>query len=61
LAGSQLVGEFLPFFIKIIPFVGSMFSVGLIFILNSSRFEKLIASVYLKEDFRSLHRFLSHK
>jgi len=61
LAGSQLVGEFLPFFVKIVPFLGSMFSVGLIFILNSSKFETFVASIYLNETFRSLHRFLSHK
>lgn len=59
--GAQLEGEFLPFFIKMIPFYGSMFSVLLVFLLNSSVFSSHFASLYKNNVIRSLHRFLSHK
>jgi hypothetical protein len=36
--GAQLAGEFLPLGIKMTPFLGSMFSVAIVFILNSRTF-----------------------
>jgi NADH:ubiquinone oxidoreductase subunit 5 (subunit L)/multisubunit Na+/H+ antiporter MnhA subunit len=56
-----LSGEFLPFFVKMIPFFGSMFSVFLVFLINSFSFSEKVAVMYEKENFRAIHRFLSHK
>ena len=61
LSGAQLSGEFLPFFVKITPFFGSMLSVMLVFFLNSNFFSTAIAALHLNNQLRSLHRFLSHK
>lgn len=43
------------------PFFGSIVSVILVFLLNSSTFSPSFASMYTNEAVRSLHRFLSHK
>jgi proton-translocating NADH-quinone oxidoreductase chain L len=59
--GAQLAGEFLPFFVKMTPFFGSMFSVLLVFLINSSFFATQVSSFYTNRNVRSLHRFLSHK
>jgi NADH:ubiquinone oxidoreductase subunit 5 (subunit L)/multisubunit Na+/H+ antiporter MnhA subunit len=61
LTGAQLDGEFLPFFTKMTPFFGSMFSVMLVFLMNSSTFATKVSGLYTNSGVRSLHRFLSHK
>jgi proton-translocating NADH-quinone oxidoreductase chain L len=61
LTGAQLAGEFLPFSVKMTPFFGSMFSVLLVFILNSKQLAGKASELYTHEKVRSLHRFLSHK
>lgn len=61
LTGAQLAGEFLPFSVKMTPFFGSMLSVLLVFILNSTPFGEKVALLYTQENVRSMHRFLSHK
>lgn len=61
LAGSQLVGEFLPFYIKILPFVGSMISVVMVFVLSSKKLENFAISLYENIDYRTAYHFLSHK
>lgn len=61
LSGAQIVGEFLPFLIKMTPFFGSMLSVALVFMLNSSAFRNQFAALYENSTFVSAHRFLSHK
>jgi len=58
--GAQVAGEFLHVGVKTIPFVGSMLSVALVFLLNSAvAAESAVA--YLYAPIRGLHRFLSHK
>jgi proton-translocating NADH-quinone oxidoreductase chain L len=59
--GAQLAGEFLPFYIKMLPFVGSVASVFLVFILNSTTINEKTARLYTNQSLRSLYRFLSHK
>lgn len=59
--GTQIVGEFLPFFIKITPFFGSILSVGLVFLINSFLFEQQVAKLYNNSKLGGLYRFLSHK
>lgn len=60
-SGAQLAGEFLPFSVKILPFIGSMLSVVLVFVFNHSRFNTKVAGLFRNSAIRSLHRFLSHK
>lgn len=60
-SGAQLTGEFLPFSVKILPFAGSMLSVGLVFVFNHSRFSTSAANLFRNDSARALHRFLSHK
>jgi hypothetical protein len=55
------VGEFLPFYIKILPFVGSMFSVALVFITNCKAFEVSVSNFYNDSNYRVAYHFLSHK
>lgn len=43
------------------PFFGSMLSVGLVFLLNSSLFAGKLSALYTNDSVRALHRFLSHK
>lgn len=38
-----------------------MFSVILIFVLNSSKLVSVTSAIYMNSNFRSMHRFLSHK
>jgi NADH-ubiquinone oxidoreductase chain 5 len=61
LTDAQLVGEFLSVSIKMIPFIGSMASVILVFVLNMKSFEKRVADLYKNNNAVGLHRFLSHK
>ena len=61
LTDAQIVGEFLPFFVKMVPFFGSMLSVALVFVLNSAAIANTAAHVYKNSTTRSVHRFLSHK
>jgi proton-translocating NADH-quinone oxidoreductase chain L len=60
-AGAQIAGEFLPLWIKMTPFFGSMFSVLLVFLINSSVFSTPFANLYRSESFLAAYRFLSHK
>jgi proton-translocating NADH-quinone oxidoreductase chain L len=60
-AGAQLAGEFLPFYIKILPFVGSAASVCLVFMVNSAGINEKMSLLYTKATVRTAHRFLSHK
>jgi NADH:ubiquinone oxidoreductase subunit 5 (subunit L)/multisubunit Na+/H+ antiporter MnhA subunit len=54
------VGEFLPLYIKLLPFIGSIVSIlVIIFINNSGLF--YTKDLYNKEEFRSIYRFLAHK
>lgn len=51
----------MPFFVKAIPFFGSVFSVLLIFLINSECFRNKQAHGYRSKGLRALHRFLSYK
>jgi NADH:ubiquinone oxidoreductase subunit 5 (subunit L)/multisubunit Na+/H+ antiporter MnhA subunit len=43
------------------PFLGSMFSVLLVFIVNSALFAEKMSTFYANNGFRAVYRFLSHK
>jgi NADH-ubiquinone oxidoreductase chain 5 len=58
---AQLIGEFLPFSIKIIPFAGSMLSVGAVFLLNYGTISEILHHLYTAKTYRGPFRFLSHK
>lgn len=58
--GAQLAGEFLPLYIKRIPFFGSITSVYLVFTLNVL-LSKDYADLYFVKRFVSIYRFLSFK
>ena len=59
--GTQIVGEFLPFFIKMTPFFGSLVSVVLVFLINSAFVNKKASKAYENFNFLGVYRFLSHK
>jgi len=61
LTGAQITGEFLPTAIKMLPFFGSLISVSIVFILNSTKFERKTADLYENAKIRGVYRFLSHK
>lgn len=61
LSGAQLAGEFLPLYVKLTPFIGSMLSVSFVFAINSVVFGEYVSLLYKNENVRGLHRFLSHK
>lgn len=61
LSGAQLAGEFLPLYVKLTPFIGSMLSVILVFAINSAVFVERSSLLYTNVNVRELHRFLSHK
>jgi hypothetical protein len=60
-AGAQLEGEFLPFYIKLTPLVGSIVALLTVFFVNSVQLGSLVYDTYLEPRIRALHRFLSHK
>ena len=57
---AQIVGEFLPFMLKMTPFFGSMLSVAFVFVINNAAASR-VSRLYEDERVRDLHRFLSHK
>lgn len=60
LIGAQLVGEFLPIYIKRLPFFGSIVSVFLVFAYNELGAQSF-SLLYKNNHLRSMHRFLAHK
>jgi proton-translocating NADH-quinone oxidoreductase chain L len=61
LSGAQLDGEFLSFITKMTPFFGSIASVILVFVLNSTQLRGSVSNLYMRSSIRSLQRFLAHK
>jgi proton-translocating NADH-quinone oxidoreductase chain L len=60
LAGAQLTGEFLPAYIKMLPFMGSIVSVALVFLFNEV-LSKEYSRLYTNPTVRGIYRFLSRK
>lgn len=60
LIGSQLSGEFLPVYIKRLPFFGSITSVFFVFACNET-WAARSSSLYKNSALRAWYRFLSHK
>lgn len=60
LTGAQLAGEFLPVYIKRLPFFGSIVSVFLVFLVNRA-LASASSEAYRNQKFISRYRFLSHK
>lgn len=60
LSGAQLTGEFLPAYIKMLPFLGSLVSVALVFLFNEA-LKAEYAQIYKNNVIRVLYRFLSRK
>jgi NADH:ubiquinone oxidoreductase subunit 5 (subunit L)/multisubunit Na+/H+ antiporter MnhA subunit len=54
---AQLVGEFLPFYIKIIPFFGAVIAISFVFIINSPALSEMLNI----SKYAPMYRFLSHK
>jgi proton-translocating NADH-quinone oxidoreductase chain L len=60
-SGSQTAGEFLPTIVKVLPFIGSVIAVTLVFTVNSLWRNSNITNPLATTSLRNTHRFLSHK